>query len=318
MRITRSAFALVALHLAIAVGQVQAQPTTSIAPPRILDRFETTAGWGAFPSEGVSLKLLGSRGVTGRALSMDFDFGGKAGYAIARKAFAVGTPLGNWSFSFRARGDMRPNTLEFKLLDRNRENVWWYTIANYQPTQGWSTVAVRQRQVSFAWGPVGGGPPRDIAFIEIVVTAGSGGHGLLSIDDLTFTALPADIAATTISSVVASGTLPNSQAAFAIDSDSLTSWQASAPAVGRTNGHAPTLTLDLGGVRTYGGIVIDWGVGQQASTVVVDSSNSGTNWVEAGRLIGVRGGRSYLPLTEGSSRFLRVTLMNGAPAGGVY
>ncbi|MDQ6612609.1 MAG: coagulation factor 5/8 type domain-containing protein, partial [Gemmatimonadota bacterium] len=123
---------------------------------------------------------------------------------------------------------------------------------------------------------------------------------------------------TKISSVVASGTLPNSQATFAIDSDSLTGWQASALAVGRTNGHAPTLTLDLGGIRTYGGIVIDWGAGQQASTVVVDSSNSGTNWVEAGRLIGVRGGRSYLPLTDGSSRFLRVTLMNGAPAGGVY
>lgn len=295
--------------------------------PRVLDNFESLDGWGAFPSDGVQMSLILSGGASGNGLSLGYDFDGRAGYAIARKAFPIGTPTGNWSFSFKARGNMRPNTLEFKLVDKSGENVWWYTIRDFQPTGTFETVAIRQRQVRFAWGPIGGGPPRDIATLEIVVTASGGGRGTLTIDDLVFTALPLDVPVKTIASATATHSATGSQPAFVLDADSSSVWSATAPrsnavpAITATAAELttqPLLTLDLGGIRTYGGVVLQWAPNQHARFVVVDSSNDGTAWNEAGRLLNVRGGRSYLPIADGSSRYLRLRLSGGTPASQQY
>lgn len=300
------------LVVALALCAAGAMPRVSHAQRadssarRVLDTFDSTNGWGTFPAEGVALTLRESAGASGNAMTLDFDFQGKAGYAIARKAFAIGTPSGNWAFSFKTRGSMKPNTLEFKLLDKSGDNVWWYTIPEFQPGSEWQTVAIRQRQVSFAWGPIGGGPPRDIANIEIVVTAGQGGAGTLTIDDLVFQSLPADVAATNIARVSASGTAAGSDARFATDRDSSTVWRAALAA-------SPSLTLDLGGVRTYGGLVIAWSGDERAASVVADTSNNGTDWQEAGRLLDPRGARSHLPVRDGSSRYVRLRF-SGVPA----
>ena len=176
-------------------------------------------------------------GTVDRALNMSFDFDGKAGYAIARKSFPLGNLTGNWAISFRVRGEMRPNTLEFKLLDSSGENVWWHTIAEFQPTTAWRTLVIRQRQVTFAWGPAGGGSPRDIAAVEIVVTAGQGGRGTLGIDDLIFTsAARADVPVTSSVVVASAGTLNGSNVQNAVDGDTTTVWSAdySAPNVDRS------------------------------------------------------------------------------------
>ena len=53
----------------------------------VLDAFDGIAGWTAAPSEGVRLTLAPAAGERGGALRMDFDFGGHAGWAAARKAF---------------------------------------------------------------------------------------------------------------------------------------------------------------------------------------------------------------------------------------
>ncbi|MES2523203.1 MAG: coagulation factor 5/8 type domain-containing protein [Gemmatimonadota bacterium] len=287
----------------------QTARTDSVGPARVLDQFDGITGWGTFPSDGVRLELQSTHGVTGRAMTMAYDFQGRAGYAIARKALAIGTPAGNWAISFRARGAMRPNTLEFKLVDRSGDNVWWYTIPEYRASSDWSTVVIRQRQVSFAWGPIGGGPPRDIANVEIVVTAGQGGRGSLSIDDLVFTPLPADVPASNALTVIASSNSAMAQDAGAItDADSSTVWQTV---------RSGEITIDFGGVRVYGGLVIDWAPGQHASRVIVDTSNAGATNTgarprEAGRLVGIRGGRSYLPIPDGSSRYLHLRIIDDA------
>ena len=282
--------------------------------PRTLDRFDDISGWGAFPSEGVALALSSVVGYRGGALELDFDFDGKAGYAIARKSFPLGTLTGNWAISFRIRGEMRPNTLEFKLLDSSGDNVWWYTIPEFQPSPDWQTLVVRQRQVKFAWGPIGGGLPRDISAIELVVTAGRGGKGSLSIDDLTFSALPADEPVTTATVASAIGTERGSSARFAADGDTGTTWKAagSGPSnatspTGRRGSVTPEIVLDLGGVRTYGGLVIDWTNASAVPTSVsLDTSNRVSSWSEAVRLNVIRGPRSYIPVPDGSSRFIRL------------
>ncbi|HSE50938.1 MAG TPA: hypothetical protein VLB00_02025 [Gemmatimonadales bacterium] len=94
--------------------------------PLLVDGFERIERWSPHPADGVELRLSGDRGRTGRALRMYFSFTAGGGYAIARRAAAFPLPP-NYAWSFWIRGEARPNTLEFKLVDRSGENVWWYT-----------------------------------------------------------------------------------------------------------------------------------------------------------------------------------------------
>jgi hypothetical protein len=82
----------------------------------VLDDFESLEGWSAHPAEGVELRIGQDAGFAGRAMRLDFDFRGGAGYAIARRRLPVKLP-GDYEFSFRVRADAPVNNLEFKLLD---------------------------------------------------------------------------------------------------------------------------------------------------------------------------------------------------------
>jgi hypothetical protein len=131
----------------------------SAAPPQqtvVLDAFDGIAGWTAAPSEGVRLTLAPAVGERGGALRMDFDFGGHAGWAAARKAFARRMPP-NWAFTLRLKGEAPPETLEFKLLDPTGENVWWSVRRGFDFPGDWKTLRIKKRQVTFAWGPARGG-----------------------------------------------------------------------------------------------------------------------------------------------------------------
>ena len=69
------------------------------------------------PSDGVALTLHADSGVSGRALRMDVDYQGHAGYAVARRAFSLPPLPAHWALTLWVRGDAKPNTLEIKLVD---------------------------------------------------------------------------------------------------------------------------------------------------------------------------------------------------------
>jgi carbohydrate binding protein with CBM11 domain len=98
-----------------------AQSSTTSPAPVVLDDFESGSHWSALPSEGVALTARTDRGRTGQAMRLDFDFQGRGGFAIARRALSLDLPE-NYEFSFWIRGDARPNTLEFKLADQSGDN----------------------------------------------------------------------------------------------------------------------------------------------------------------------------------------------------
>ncbi|MEO8138020.1 MAG: discoidin domain-containing protein [Gemmatimonadota bacterium] len=275
--------------------------------PRSLDGFERLTDWSAHPADGVSLALHGDRGRTGRALRLDFDFHGGGGYAIARRTLDIPLPQ-NYAFSFWMRGKAPPNTLEFKLVDASGENVWWYTERDRSFDGVWQKVTVRRRQISFAWGPAGGGVLRQAAALELVITAGKGGgHGSVWFDDLVLTPLPELGPYDRTPVATANASLPHHAAAAAIDGDSTTSWRA------RSVGVPTSLTIDFLRPREFGGVTLLWEPGLAARDYDLLLSDDRREWHIVRRVRGGDGGRDDLYLPDSETRYLRLVLR--APLG---
>lgn len=241
---------------------------------RVLDDFETLSGWTSAPSDGVSLDLSQEDG----ALRLDFDFHGGAGYAVARKNLAVSLP-DNYEISFRLRADAPVNNLEFKLVDPTGDNVWWVNRRNFEFPRDWTQIRLKKRHIQFAWGPAGGGEIRNVAALEIAITAGTGGKGTVFLDDLTLRPLPP--------------AKPYNRT----------------PAVAAT---AAGVAMDFLEPREYGGLVIDWGSGPHASRYEVQISDDGGEWKTIRDVEGSDGGKDYLFLPETESRHLRLRFLEGS------
>ncbi len=277
--------------------------------PRLVDGFESARAWSAHPADGVRATVHPDRGRTGRGLRLDFDFQGGGGYAIARRALSLDLPS-NYAWSFWIRGQAPANTLEFKLVDRTGENVWWYTERDRTFGGEWQRVTVRRRQISFAWGPLGGGELRQVAALELVITAGQGGgKGSIWFDDLALTPLP-DVGPSTGPPVArATAALPGSPAAYAVDDDSGTAW--------RTPANRPAdLTVDFGRAREFGGLTLSWLEGHGARDYTVALSQTGRSWEVIRRVQGGNGGRDDLFLPNQEGRYLRLSLLAPEGTGG--
>ena len=274
---------------------------------RILDDFETPNRWSALPSEGVAFSLHADGGRTGagHALRLDFDFQGRGGYAIARRRLDLALPQ-NYEFSFWIRGDARPNTLEFKLADSSGDNVWWYTKPSYQFPHEWQRVTIKRRHIRFAWGPAGGGELRQAATLELVITAAQGGAGSVWIDDLTFRQREPDRPYDLVPKVTASA---GSTPAAVLDSSGTTGWEVRDPA-------PQWLAVDFLKPREYGGLILDWAPGREATDYTIETSADGQSWAPAYVVRGGNGGRDYLYLPESESRYLRLRVDRTASAKG--
>jgi hypothetical protein len=213
----------------------------------------SAADWSAHPSDGVEMHLTRE----GDATRLDFDFHGHGGYAIARTAVNLDLPP-NYAFDFRIRGEAPRENLELKLIDATGDNVWWLNRRDFAFPHAWTTLRTKKRQIAFAWGPAGGGEIRHVAAMEVVVTAGSGGHGMMWFTDPELEPLP----------VVAEVPV-------------------------RFRGSR----IDLGAKRELGGLEIDWSAAPRAFEVVLDGVPHRENaarfvWlpVAEARTIEIRGG----------------------------
>lgn len=247
---------------------------------RMLDPMEDTRTWTSAPSDGVSLDLSQSEGARGKALRLDFDFHGGAGYAVARKQLPFDLPK-NYEISFRVRGEAPVNNFEIKLIDPTGENVWWVNKRNFAFPREWTEVRLKKRHIQFAWGPIGGGEIRKVAALEFAVTAGTGGKGFILIDELTLRELPP---------------------ARPYDRTP----QVSATSEG--------ISLDFLENREYGGLAIDWEPERFASRYEVQISDDGQAWKTIHTVDGSNGGRDHLFLPETESRHLRLRFLEGSGA----
>jgi hypothetical protein len=270
-------------------------------PTRTLDSFDSPRPWTAVPSDGVSLALASDSGVIGRALRLDVDFHGGGGYAVAHRALPIDLPA-NYAFTFWLKSDLPPNTLEFKLIDSTGQNVWWATRRDMTFSRGWSKITIRKRQISFAWGPLGGGELRHAAALEISVTAGSGGKGHVWLDELALVTLPPPATDDKPPRLVASSAVGGIDAAPPpiISLVAPNAPLAATPTSGVWRSAADGeqwVALDFGAAREYGGLVVDWDTADYARDYDIQASDDGNAWTtlrtvaraaEATRCVGSR------------------------------
>src|SRR6185503_12201981 len=290
--------------LLIATPAVAAPPTA----PLVLDDFRSSSAWSAVPASGVTMKLSAEPGPRGNALRVDFDFHGGGGYAVLHRKLDLDLPE-NYRFEFQLRGETAPQNLELKLIDDSGENVWWLNRVNFEYPSAWATDRVRKRQISFAWGPNGGGELRHVAALEFAITAGSGGKGTVWFDDLTLVPMPiGNVPPAPVAS--ASSFVRGHEAEFAADTLAGTWWES------RSGDRSPALTLDLGTSRELGGLVLDWRPGKHATDYDVEFDDGDGRWRLVREVRGADGARDWLDLPESETRRVRLNL-KAKPAGTV-
>jgi hypothetical protein len=284
----------------------------------------SAGGWEAAPAEGVKLALsplaghAGPAG-TGGAIRLEIDFQGHGGYAIARRRLALDLP-DNYQFVFWVRGEAPAENLEFKLIDASGDNVWWAVRRDFAFPREWQRIVVKKRHLAFAWGPAGGGDIRHAAALEIAVSAGQGGRGVVDLAGFTFEPLAAPHPYSRLPVAAASSSEPGREPALALGGGA--GWHSLPEAAGEQR-----LDVDFLERRELGGLVIDWDRDDFATRFAVLTSDDGAAWQEAraverggARPGGERsagdagdegddGGRSFLYLPETDARHVRLRLL---------
>ncbi len=267
---------------------VRQKETRAMKETRI-DDFATAEGWQAFASGEAVMKITAEAG----ALRLDFDFHGGGGFVVARKEFRFAIP-DDYAFAFRVRGSAPKNSFEFKLADPSGKNVWRWQEQAFEFGKQARELVLRGSRIGFAWGPAGGGTPKEIGAIEFVLSAGPGGKGTVWIEDLRFE----DRTIRRKPAVTASSSVRGSDPASVLVAKGF--WRAAAKDA------APVLTLDFHEVREYGGLVIDWEAKPVSRAFRVKASADGVKWRTLHRAKDARGARSFIPLPGGESRHLRL------------
>ena len=285
---------------------VIASPGWAQTSTRILDRFDDIAAWNAVASDGVAAALHPVLDAGRPAMRLDFDLGGTAGYAIARRALPLDLPQ-NYAITFWLRADAPVNDLQVKLVDESGDNVWWYNRPNFAFPREWQQVTIKKRQIEFAWGPTKDRALSRAATIELVVAAGrGGGRGSVYVSDIVLQDLPPVSATWPRPNVRASSSRRGGEPARAVDGKTATAWRSN-PA----SGSKQWFTVDFGRPREFGGLVLRWAAGEHAARYDVQFSDDGRRWRTVRRVTEGGSGSVALLLTESDTRYLRLALHDG-------
>jgi hypothetical protein len=294
------------------------QPPTQV---RSLDDLAVPpgAGWEAVAAQGVKLTLspmssdaAGAAGAAGAqsgprggGVRLEIDFQGHGGYAIARRRLALDLPE-NYQFAFWVRGDAPPENLEFKLLDASGDDVWWAVRRDFAFPGAWQRIVVKKRNLAFAWGPAGGGDIHHAAALEMAVSAGRGGRGVVELAGFTYEPLPPPHPYTLRPVVSASSEEPGREPALVLAGGAGAGWH-SLPGAPEEQ----WLVVDFRERRELGGLVIDWDRDDFAARFDLLTSDDGAAW-QAARSVArggaAEGGKSHLYLPETDARYLRLRL----------
>ncbi len=267
-----------------------------------LDDFSDLSGWSAIASGQARLQILPEPAPApkpglewapgGCVMRLDFDFHGGGGFVVARKPIALVLPE-SYALRLRVRAEGPPNVFELKLVDPGGANVWRYRDEGFDFGSSWRVLRIRGSEIDFGWGPAGGGVPRQVGAIELVVAAGPGGKGSLWIADLRLE----DLTSVEPALAIASGALPGHPAECALDGRTDTCW---CPDRGPA-----WLRIDLREQRDYGGLILHWDSPAGRGFEVL-AADEGEEWCSLYSAPCSGGRESWVFLPGGRSRYLKI------------
>ncbi len=261
------------------------------------------ARWRPHAADGSRATLESDRTTPGGALRFEFDLHGPGAWAIARCEVALTLPA-HYVVSARVRGEGPPVEVQVKLVDASGASVWWWRRRDLRlsPTRP-QGLTLRRASLTHAWGPASG-DPRDLGAVEVAVAADDDAHGVLWLEDLRIE--PRELVPGTPQpdAVRASSSAPGHEAAHVLDGNRATTWY---PQEGDAR---PSLELDLGCVREWGGLVVDL-VGDAPAAPRLLASEDGRRWALLEDLPRARERSRWLARGEHESRYIRVELDAG-------
>jgi hypothetical protein len=261
-----------------------------------LDDFADASQWHAVASGQAELRLASEESPRGRALRLDYDFKGSGGFVVARRELSRRMPE-SFALCLRVRGAAPANKLELKLVDPSNRNVWWWHRDAFAPPAEWEALRIRSSEISFAWGPAGGGALRELGALEIAIAAGPGGRGTLSLEDLRLEDLTLRAPPRVSASSAAAGHPPER----VLEAGDATCWRSE-------NGAPQWLALDFGAEHEVGGLSIDFVPGAEPRAFDVQALDAGA-WRTLWSARQAEGRRQLVYLPGGaSSRQLRLLL----------
>jgi hypothetical protein len=266
--------------------------------------FDETARWQVFASGLAEGRLSHVETPDGTAgLCLDYDFHGGKGFVAVRRLFAFALPDA-FEIGFLVSGEGGANAFEFKLVSSDGENVWRYARPASVLPAAWTTCRVTERDLPFAWGPLGSGAPTAIGAIEFVVVADAGGKGTLQIARPSFEnqTVSAPVA------VRASSRRPGCAPEAVFDVRPSSEWRAS------EEDRQPWLEADFGRTRRFGGLVLRWPETRSPRTFEVRVSDDGHSWRSLYRAASVSGTLTHVPAPRTEARFLKLVFASAADA----
>ena len=258
------------------------------------------AAWSPVTVGKAQLALSSASAGGRRALRLDFDFRGGAGFVVARCPVRHRV-CDDYTLTFRLRGAGRANNLELKLVDSSGHNVWRHVQRNLQPPARWKRFRIDSSEFEFAWGPASGDVPKHLGAVEIAIVAGEGGAGTLWVSDLDVE----DHGSLTGARASASSALRDFGADQALGGSG---W------IPNPEDARPWIAMDFTDTRRLGGLIIDWRDGAPSSGFRVRASARGRRWRTLYTTPRAGGARSYVYLPNLKTRFLRLEL--NAPSAG--
>lgn len=254
-------------------------------------------------SDGVKAAIRQDRRKGSRALRLDFEFSG-AGHAIVRVPVSINLPE-NYVFSFDVAGQSPVNTLEIKLLDKSTDNVWWVNRPHFKFTREWQTLVNKARHFSYAWGP-NKEALSEVAFIDLTLTASTGGKGTIYFSDLVFEERAPVSSTTSAPSVWASSN--KGKAARVLDGDDHSHWQSGLS-------ERQSLVFTFAEARELSALVLDWGDNHAVNYQVQIKAERGP-WRNTDTIIGATSSRQYLRLPDCDIKSLRLVLRRSSAGKG--
>jgi hypothetical protein len=291
----------------VALALFAVLPGTASAAPILDDGFADTTAWKVLPSDGVAATI--EKGEAG-TLRLNYNFKSGAGFVVIRRDFTATLPP-NFRLAFRVRGEGTPQNLECKLLDTaaGAGNVWWVNHRAMEIPAEWKDINYRRRQFSFAWGPEPVKPLAKVEAVEFAVASATGGAGWIELGALSVEELPEPRA-----------TFPPPHVTFSSGGDGkpvdLTAPEVIHPFASETDPE-PRIEMDLGVVREFGGIAIDFERDRHFANMDVFASRDGVNFEKIAQVRDAHGGRTYIPTPGAEAMKLSLRISRPLPREGI-